>query len=81
MKQIHLSFSFTATIGRTNARFDKYRSDLLCGTDGLPHLIADGRWTHAAEFILPGFGFIYISGWMVGLRKYVRAVSTTKKSC
>ena len=65
---------------RTKARFDKYsRSDLLCGTDGLPHLIADGRWTHAAEFILPGFGFIYISGWIgwVG-RKYVRAVSTTK---
>ena len=68
------------TIGRTKARFDKYgRSDLLCGTDGLPHLIADGRWTHAAEFIIPGFGFIYISGWIgwVG-RKYLRAVSTTK---
>lgn len=67
-------------IERTKARFDKYgRSDLLCGTDGLPHLIADGRWSHAAEFILPGFGFIYISGWIgwVG-RKYVRAVSTFK---
>lgn len=66
-------------IDRTKARFDKYgRSDLLCGTDGLPHLIADGRWSHAAEFILPGFGFIYISGWIgwVG-RKYLRAVSTT----
>lgn len=66
-------------IERTKARFDKYsRSELLCGTDGLPHLIADGRWSHAAEFILPGFGFIYISGWIgwVG-RKYVRAVSTT----
>jgi len=67
-------------IDRTKARFDKYsRSDLLCGTDGLPHLVADGRWSHAAEFILPGFGFIYISGWIgwVG-RKYLRAVSTTK---
>jgi photosystem I subunit 3 len=67
-------------IDRTKDRFDKYgRSDLLCGADGLPHLIADGRWSHAAEFILPGFGFIYISGWIgwVG-RKYVRAVSTTK---
>ena len=67
-------------IERTKARFDKYgRSDLLCGTDGLPHLIADGRWSHAAEFIVPGVGFIYISGWIgwVG-RKYVRAVSTTK---
>ena len=67
-------------IERTEARFDKYsRSELLCGSDGLPHLIADGRWSHAAEFIIPGFGFIYISGWIgyVG-RKYLRAVSTTK---
>lgn len=67
-------------IDRTKARFDKYsRSELLCGTDGLPHLIADGRWSHAAEFILPGFGFIYISGWIgwVG-RKYLRAISTIK---
>jgi len=67
-------------IDRTKARFDKYsRSELLCGSDGLPHLIADGRWSHAAEFILPGFGFIYISGWIgwVG-RKYLRAVSKTK---
>ena len=67
-------------IVQTKARFDKYgRSDLLCGTEGLPHLVADGRWSHAAEFIIPGFGFIYISGWIgwVG-RKYVRAVSTTK---
>ena len=66
-------------IDRTEARFDKYsRSELLCGTDGLPHLIADGRWSHAAEFIIPGFGFIYISGWIgyVG-RKYLRAVSTS----
>tara|TARA_B110000208_G_C11775934_1_gene432018 strand:- start:1959 stop:2516 length:558 start_codon:yes stop_codon:yes gene_type:complete len=66
-------------IERTKARFDKYsRSELLCGKDGLPHLIADGRWSHAAEFILPGFGFIYISGWIgwVG-RKYVRVVSKT----
>ena len=41
-------------------------------------MIADGRWSHAAEFILPGFGFIYISGWIgwVG-RKYVRVVSKT----
>lgn len=67
-------------IDRTQARFDKYsRSELLCGTDGLPHLVADGRWSHAAEFVLPGFGFLYISGWIgwVG-RKYVRAISTSK---
>ena len=67
-------------IDRTNARFDKYsRSELLCGADGLSHLVADGRWSHAAEFILPGFGFIYISGWICWVgRKYLRAVSTSK---
>jgi photosystem I subunit 3 len=73
------SLALQQQIERTEARFDKYsKSELLCGTDGLPHLIADGRWSHAAEFILPGFGFIYISGWIgyVG-RKYLRAVSTT----
>ena len=67
-------------LDRTKERFKKYdRSDLLCGIDGLPHLIADGRWDHAAEFILPGFGFVYISGWIgwVG-REYLRAVSTMK---
>ena len=74
------SLALKQQIDRTEARFDKYsRSDLLCGADGLPHLIADGRPSHAAEFIFPGFGFIYISGWIgwVG-RKYLRAVSTTK---
>ena len=67
-------------IERTKARFDKYkRSELLCGADGLPHLVADGRWSHAAEFTIPGLGFIYIAGWIgwVG-RKYIRAVSMTK---
>jgi photosystem I subunit 3 len=42
-------------INKTKARFEKYgRSDLLCGADGLPHLVADGRWSHASEFIVPG---------------------------
>ena len=74
------SLALEQQIERTKERFEKYsRSDLLCGSDGLPHLIADGRWSHSAEFILPGFGFIYISGWIgwVG-RKYLRAVSKTK---
>jgi photosystem I subunit 3 len=74
------ALSLKQQIDRTQARFDKYsRSELLCGTDGLPHLVADGRWSHSAEFILPGFGFIYISGWIgwVG-RKYLRAVSSAK---
>ena len=52
-------------IAQTKARFAKYGDQgLLCGTDGLPHLIADGRFSHAGEFTLPGIGFLYITGWI-----------------
>jgi photosystem I subunit 3 len=67
-------------IARTEARFNKYsQSNLYCGNDGLPHLIVDGRWDHASEFIIPGFGFIYISGWIgwVG-RRYLQTISVNK---
>jgi|TARA_B110000967_G_scaffold206045_1_gene251859 photosystem I subunit 3 len=54
-----------AQIEKTKARFDKYgKQGLLCGADGLPHLIADGRWSHAGEFIIPGIGFLYTAGWI-----------------
>jgi len=54
-----------AQIDKTKARFDMYgKQGLLCGADGLPHLIADGRWDHAGEFMLPGIGFLYITGWI-----------------
>jgi photosystem I subunit 3 len=65
-------------IKNTEQRFDRYaKSGLLCGTDGLPHLITDGRWDHAAEFTIPGIMFLYITGWIgwVG-RKYLRRMST-----
>ena len=68
-------------IDKTKKRFDNYgKAGLLCGTDGLPHLVADGRWNHAGEFIFPGLLFIYITGWIgwVG-RGYLQAVSTEKK--
>lgn len=48
-----------ATIERTNARFANYgKAGLLCGTDGLPHLIADPglalKYGHAGEvFVRP----------------------------
>ena len=70
-----------AQIDRTKARFDKYgKQGLLCGTDGLPHLITDGRWSHAGEFIFPGLAFLYIAGWIgwVG-RTYLAFTRTTDK--
>jgi photosystem I subunit 3 len=52
-------------INRTKGRFVKYgEQGLLCGVDGLPHLIADGRLNHAGEFLAPGFLFLYIAGYI-----------------
>nr|YP_010338445.1 photosystem I subunit III [Rhodaphanes brevistipitata]UNJ18395.1 photosystem I subunit III [Rhodaphanes brevistipitata] len=68
-------------IENTQKRFTKYsEAGLLCGSDGLPHLIADGRWSHAVEFTIPGLLFLYITGWIgwVG-RGYLQAVSKTNK--
>nr|YP_009399618.1 photosystem I reaction center subunit III [Digenea simplex]ARW69437.1 photosystem I reaction center subunit III [Digenea simplex] len=68
-------------INSTKVRFEKYKNaGILCGSEGLPHLIADGRWNHAGDFTLPGLLFIYITGWIgwVG-RGYLQAVSTANK--
>jgi photosystem I subunit 3 len=55
----------TGKIAQTEARFAKYAdSGLLCGEDGLPHLISDGRWDHAGEFTIPALMFLYIAGWI-----------------
>jgi photosystem I subunit 3 len=67
-------------IDSTKARFERYgNSNLLCGKEGLPRIIATGQWDHANEFVVPGLLFLYITGWIgwVG-RKYVRYASTQK---
>ncbi|MDJ0706307.1 MAG: Photosystem I reaction center subunit III [Leptolyngbyaceae cyanobacterium MO_188.B28] len=47
------------------ARFDFYGSSgVLCGTDGLPHLIVDGDLGHLGEFAIPSIMFLYIAGWI-----------------
>ena len=66
----------------TKARFERYgNSNLLCGKEGLPRIIASGQWDHANEFVIPGLLFLYITGWIgwVG-RKYLRYASTTENS-
>jgi len=68
-------------IQATKTRFAKYsNAGILCGSEGLPHLIADGRWNHAGDFMLPGLLFIYITGWIgwVG-RSYLQAIAATSK--
>tara|TARA_B110000003_G_scaffold265050_1_gene290469 strand:+ start:1573 stop:2127 length:555 start_codon:yes stop_codon:yes gene_type:complete len=70
-----------AQIDRTTARFDKYgKQGLLCGADGLPHLIADGRPSHAGEFVLPGVLFLYIAGYIGWSgRSYLQYTKKTDK--
>ncbi|KAF5830939.1 photosystem I protein P21 [Dunaliella salina] len=66
-----------ATKERTENRFKTYaKQGLLCGNDGLPHLISDPglalRFNHAGEVFIPTFGFLYVAGYIghVG-RQYI----------
>ena len=66
----------------TKARFERYgNSNLLCGKEGLPRIIATGQWDHANEFVIPGLLFLYITG-LIGwvCRKYLLYASTTENS-
>eukprot|EP00238_Polyblepharides_amylifera_P000303 CAMPEP_0196572596 /NCGR_PEP_ID=MMETSP1081-20130531/2605_1 /TAXON_ID=36882 /ORGANISM="Pyramimonas amylifera, Strain CCMP720" /LENGTH=231 /DNA_ID=CAMNT_0041889959 /DNA_START=158 /DNA_END=853 /DNA_ORIENTATION=+ len=59
------ALAIQSTIDRTNTRFENYASyGLLCGADGLPHLIVDGDLNHLGEFVIPGVGFLYVAGWI-----------------
>ncbi len=69
-------------IDQTTTRFARYsEGNLMCGTDGLPHLITDGEWSHAGEFVLPGLGFLYITGWIGWAgRSYLGITRTDSKA-
>ncbi|MBC7971681.1 MAG: Photosystem I reaction center subunit III [Verrucomicrobia bacterium] len=57
-------------------RFDFYaNSGVLCGEEGLPHLVVDPTPAHAGEFLIPSILFLYIAGWIgwVG-RAYLQAI-------
>jgi photosystem I subunit 3 len=74
-----------ATKARTEARFAKYaKSGLLCGDDGLPHLISDPglavRYGHAGETLIPTVGFLYIAGYIgTAGRTYLQEISSRQK--
>ncbi|XP_043689968.1 photosystem I reaction center subunit III, chloroplastic-like [Telopea speciosissima] len=75
------ALALKATMEKTKRRFDNYgKQGLLCGTDGLPHLIVSGDQRHWGEFITPGILFLYIAGWIgwVG-RSYLIAIRDEKK--
>lgn len=74
------ALALKATMERTENRFANYaKAGLLCGNDGLPHLISDPglalKYGHAGEVFIPTFGFLYVAGWIgyVG-RQYLNMV-------
>lgn len=64
------ALALQATIAKTEARFEKYgKEGLLCGTDGLPHLIADPglalRYGHAGDVLVsPGAACRWLWPWL-----------------
>ncbi|GJM96809.1 hypothetical protein PR202_ga13677 [Eleusine coracana subsp. coracana] len=81
IKKLTQSLKNNATIEKTKRRFENYgKFGLLCGSDGLPHLIVNGDQRHWGEFITPGLLFLYIAGWIgwVG-RSYLIAIRDMKK--
>jgi photosystem I subunit 3 len=79
------ALALNATMERTEKRFANYaKAGLLCGADGLPHLISDPglalKYGHAGEVFIPTFGFLYVAGWIgyVG-RLYLNAVRSEAK--
>lgn len=63
-------------------RFKLYEnSELLCGKEGLPHLIVSGDLKHFQEFTIPGLLFLYIAGWIGWSgRKYLKYNSNQENS-
>ena len=69
-------------IAATKNRFERYgNSNLLCGKEGLPRIIASGQFDHANEFVIPGLLFLYITGWIGWSgRKYLKYSLTTENA-
>lgn len=69
-----------ATTESAKARFEFYgNTSLLCGPEGLPHLVVDGDLVHAGEFLIPSLLFLLIAGWIGWAgRSYVIAVRSEK---
>ena len=75
------ALALKTTIEKTEKRFKTYgEQGLLCGADGLPHLIVDGNLEHLGEFFVPAVAFLYISGWIgYAGRSYVMLNKESKK--
>jgi photosystem I subunit 3 len=53
----------SATTSGAEARFQRY-SQVMCGPEGLPHLIPDVGRGNENQFAIPAVLFLYIAGWI-----------------
>ncbi len=59
-------------------RAERY-AEALCGPEGYPHLIVDGRLSHMGDFLIPSLLFLYIAGWIGWAgRSYLIAIRDSK---
>jgi photosystem I subunit III len=79
-KRAAMALNTTADPASGQKRFELY-SQALCGSEGLPHLIIDGRRGREGDFLIPGILFLYIAGWIgwVG-RAYLIAASKSSNA-
>lgn len=73
------SFRNTTSDPKSGQKRAESYAEALCGPEGYPHLVVDGRLDHAGDFIIPGVLFLYIAGWIgwVG-RAYLIAIREEK---
>ena len=75
--------NFRNTTGDPNSgqkRAELY-AEALCGPEGYPHLIVDGRWSHMGDFFIPSILFLYTAGWIGWAgRSYIIAVRDEKNA-
>lgn len=62
-KRAATALNTTADPTSGQQRFARY-SQALCGEEGLPHLVVDGRLDRAGDFLIPSVLFLYIAGWI-----------------
>merc|ERR1712232_45789 len=73
------------TKARTVSRFSQYsKSGLLCGSDGLPHLVAEPglaiKYGHTGDVLIPTIGFLLFAGWLgESGRTYLQDTQSTNK--
>ncbi|MDV2991569.1 MAG: Photosystem I reaction center subunit III [Chroococcidiopsis sp. SAG 2025] len=58
-------------------RFERY-AQAMCGPEGLPHLVVDGRLDRAGDFLIPSIMFLYIAG-QIGWAGRTYLLATKKK--